>query len=381
MQSVSQVHFEQRRVILRNFSGCGLMFVLIFCGMYQAKRNILDVQAAQDCGDSLQTSASVLKPLAPAEDLRPSFDGTHLLYSAPGKQGAAWQVWERTADGSEARQITHCAADCMQAEYLPGDQIVYTAKNTGGAWGASSIFVSRLDGSDAHPITFGPGNFQVLRVLHNGRILLAANAPLTMTGKTKAQRALYQIRPDGSGLYRLPQPVAQRYAQDAQPSTSTTSVGLLPSPAVTHAAPLLYPSILHLELKTGRMLCLNATQTMDTASGRLAGSIAQVRVLALERDGNERTLGSVPVEQDGSFYMTVPADKPVRFELLNKQGAVVHEQKSWIWTRPGEDRGCAGCHENPAVAPENHWPLALKRLDTPMLVGATTALTQKDGKE
>lgn len=353
--------------------------LLVLWVLWSAQQSLC-VLSAQDCDAPLLASAPARQSQTPAADMRPSWDGTHVLYAAPGKQGAAWQVWERDADGSAARQVTHCAADCTQAEYLPDQQIVYTAKNTDGAWGASSIFVSRLDGSDAHPITFGPGDFQVVCVLHNGRILLAANAPLTTVGKTKAQRVLYQIRPDGSGLYRLPPSVAQRYTQEEQLRTSKISAGQVSASAATRAVPLRYPSILHLELKTGRMLCLNATQTIDTHSGRRAGSITQVRVLALARDGRERILGSAPVEPDGSFYMTVPANMPVRFQLLNTQGTVLHEQKSWIWTRPGEDRGCAGCHENPAVAPENHWPLALKRLDTPTPVGTTTAHVQKDGK-
>jgi hypothetical protein len=28
-----------------------------------------------------------------------------------------------------------------------------------------------------------------------------------------------------------------------------------------------------------------------------------------------------------------------------------------------------GCHENKAIAPENRWPLALKRFDTPTPLG------------
>ena len=44
--------------------------------------------------------------------------------------------------------------------------------------GASSqLWVSKLDGSDAHPITFGPGDFQVETVLKNGMILATARSP------------------------------------------------------------------------------------------------------------------------------------------------------------------------------------------------------------
>jgi hypothetical protein len=144
---------------------------------------------------------------------------------------------------------------------------------------------------------------------------------------------------------------------------------IAPFVVAPHKAPIVYPSILHLGEKTGRLLCLDSHVSMDAPHGRIAAPIAQVRVLALERDGQERVLGDAPVEKDGSFYMTVPADTPVRFALLDAKGNVVHAQKSWIWVRPGEDRGCLGCHEDQALAPENHSPQTLGRFDTPTPVG------------
>ena len=82
-------------------------------------------------------------------------------------------------------------------------------------------------------------------------------------------------------------------------------------------------------------------------------------------ENQERILGQAPVEKDGSFYVEVPADQPVRFELLGASGKLLVAEKSWIWARPGEQRGCAGCHADKALAPENRWPMTLKRFDTP----------------
>ena len=79
----------------------------------------------------------------------------------------------------------------------------------------------------------------------------------------------------------------------------------------------------------------------------------------------ESVLGEAPMEEDGSFYIAVPPDKPVRFEVLDAAGRVVRAQRSWIWARSGEEHGCVGCHEDRAVAPENRWPMALRRFDTP----------------
>ena len=79
----------------------------------------------------------------------------------------------------------------------------------------------------------------------------------------------------------------------------------------------------------------------------------------------ESLLGDAPMEEDGSFYIAVPPDQPVRFEELDAAGHVVRAQKSWIGARSGEEHGCVGCHEDRAVAPENRWPMALRRFETP----------------
>ena len=56
----------------------------------------------------------------------------------------------------------------------------------------------------------------------------------------------------------------------------------------------------------------------------------------------ESLLGEAPMEEDGSFYIAVPPDKPVRFEVLDGAGHVVRAQRSWIWARSGEEHGCVG---------------------------------------
>jgi hypothetical protein len=142
-------------------------------------------------------------------------------------------------------------------------------------------------------------------------------------------------------------------------------------PLEPHGTPRNYWSILHPQLKTGRVICLNAYLSAAAPGGRLRTSIDRVRVLMLDANQrNEQVLGEAPVEKDGSFYVTVPADRPMRFELLDAKGRIIQAQRSWVWTRPGEDMGCLGCHDDKAMAPPNHWPEALSRFDTPVALGA-----------
>ena len=131
-----------------------------------------------------------------------------------------------------------------------------------------------------------------------------------------------------------------------------------------HPAALAYHSILHPDHKSGRIICLDAYASKDFANGRLPGQIVRVRALVKSQYG-EKILGEAPVEQDGSFYATVPADTPIRLQLLGAHGEVLRQQRSWMWVRTGEDRGCVGCHESQTLAPENRSPMTLQRFDTP----------------
>ena len=154
-------------------------------------------------------------------------------------------------------------------------------------------------------------------------------------------------------------------------SSSVQAVGI-----ALHPAALAYRSILHPDRKSGRIICLDAYASKDFANGRLPGQIVRVRALLKVQDG-EKILGEAPVERDGSFYATVPADLPVRLQLIGAHGEILKQQRSWMWVRTGEDRGCVGCHESQVLAPENRSPLTLQRLDTPTLL--TGEMVSKPG--
>jgi hypothetical protein len=60
----------------------------------------------------------------------------------------------------------------------------------------------------------------------------------------------------------------------------------------------------------------------------------------------KRVLGTVPVEEDGSAYFTVPSEKFVYFQLLDKDGMMIQSMRSGTYVQPGETQGCVGCHED-----------------------------------
>ncbi|MEK7798670.1 MAG: hypothetical protein AAB297_02480, partial [Acidobacteriota bacterium] len=80
-----------------------------------------------------------------------------------------------------------------------------------------------------------------------------------------------------------------------------------------------------------------------------------------------------PVLPDGSFFVEVPADTPLRLTLLHRDGRPLAALASGIWVRPNENRGCIGCHEERDRAPENRQPLAVLRPAVGLAFGAAGA--------
>ncbi|MGO9337709.1 MAG: hypothetical protein ACLPY1_09400 [Terracidiphilus sp.] len=148
---------------------------------------------------------------------------------------------------------------------------------------------------------------------------------------------------------------------------------LEPLVVAPRARPKRHPSGLH-DWSYANMVALDARQSRE---GDLHVAPAQVRLESMDSEGHAVTIGTAPVEKDGSFYVRTPADKPIRFALLDAKGAVVRQEHGWFWIRGGEQRYCVGCHTGPERSPENRVPAVLLRTTTPVdLTGVTSvALT------
>lgn len=87
-----------------------------------------------------------------------------------------------------------------------------------------------------------------------------------------------------------------------------------------------------------------------------------------------RFLGEVPLEEDGSFHVQVPANTPVQLQLVDADGLALRSS-AWIWTRNHANQGCVGCHEDPERTPPNRLAKALEApaavLDLPVALRRT----------
>jgi hypothetical protein len=123
-----------------------------------------------------------------------------------------------------------------------------------------------------------------------------------------------------------------------------------------------HPSGLH-DWAFGNLLALDARQSR---SGALPTAPAAVRAETMDGTGRVVSLGTAPVEKDGSFFVQATGDQALRFILLDAEGRTLRQEQGWFWVRRGEQRICVGCHTGPERAPDNRVPEVLLRTTTPV---------------
>jgi len=131
---------------------------------------------------------------------------------------------------------------------------------------------------------------------------------------------------------------------------------------------------LNLSYPTGLIMCQDINLTALTGTkGESIHKATKIEVL-----GMDKSLGIVPVEEDGSFFLKVIADLPFRVRTLDDNNKVIYSSSDWIWVRPFERRGCVGCHEDHELAPENIVPLAVNKW--PVLIPVDTINSKEKRK-
>lgn len=177
-----------------------------------------------------------------------------------------------------------------------------------------------------------------------------------------ASAAVFRLAPDATS------PGTPLFADPQWNSIEASVVAARPEPAGHTSA-----------VKTGAtsatLLCLNVNNSSDPAAGGNPAPAAELRVFAPSDAGPPRVLGQVPVAADGSVLVTLPVNVPLGFDTLDAGGNILRHQPPFVWLLPGENRGCAGCHEPRNQSPRNIRPLAVLgeplHLDAPGQPAAT----------
>lgn len=151
---------------------------------------------------------------------------------------------------------------------------------------------------------------------------------------------------------------------------STNACPLVPRPV-----PPVLPSQLPVETSDqGSVLVADVYQGLK---GIPRGTVKEIRVIqifpkttpvggtppvGLAGEENARAvLGEVPVEEDGSVHLAVPARKPILFQLLDENGMACQTMRSLTYLQPGERVSCIGCHENRTDVSQSTLPMAAQR--------------------
>ena len=121
--------------------------------------------------------------------------------------------------------------------------------------------------------------------------------------------------------------------------------------------PFILPSPVELNNPTAILMSQDINHSMLPVNKGISGDSAASRIRVSTLEGE---LAVVEVKADGSFYLKLDADIPLRIETLNSQGEIVRGPSDWIYLRANERRACVGCHANPELAPKNIQPLAVK---------------------
>ena len=264
-------------------------------------------------------------------------DGRILFESGfPLGAGSTAELYVAYADGSgvESYRCDHGRARWGGTQLASGD-VVFTHG------GALARFTSAL----AHEDPVGAP-----RAEYAGAIAETASGAWLVSARAagEAHFAIHLWKPGTSSLRSV---LARRGDDLVEPALLTPRV-----------APRRHPSGLH-PWDYGNLLALDARVSL---AGNLQQAPASVRLETMDAEGRVTVKGTAPVEPDGSFFAKVPADRPIRFVLLGRDGAVMRREQGWFWVRGGEQRACVGCHASPARSPENRVPGVLLRTTTPV---------------
>ena len=302
-----------------------------------------------------------------------SFDGRRFLFAGRARPGEAPAIWERGIDRSRLRKVTEGNGDPSGPIYLPGGRILYSDRpGRGAATEARSLFSCAPDGSDTERLTFGDHQDIHARILADGRVRFDRRI---LTPAPLPDPLDLVIHPDGTMVSAMFGRERDRGGEAGLPPVEPPKGDRLlgAAEAAPRKVPPILTSVIRTEWTTGTLLCLNAyASRIPSVAGLPRGAVQRVRITTPSPEPGEGDLSAeAPVMSDGSFFVEVPADTPLRIHLLGEGGEVLASSLSGVWVRANENHGCIGCHEATELAPENRQPLAVGRPPESLLLALT----------
>jgi hypothetical protein len=306
-------------------------------------------------------------------------------------------------EGSSAKSVlplTYMSASAVPADVLADGRILFEAGFPLGEGATPELFLVYSDGSGVesyrcdHPVNAAGARWGG-RQLSSGDVVFTHGGSLARFSSSLAHEErvtaphgeyagaiaetatgewLVSARDSANANYTLkiwkPGTAAMRtvLAQDREDLVAPVVVA-------ERDRPRRHPSGLH-DWNYANLLALDARVSRD---GALKGMPTTVRLETQDAAGHAVTMGTAPVELDGSFFVKAPADRAIRFVLLDAKGSVLRQERGWLWIRSGEQRICVGCHAGPEHAAENRVPAVLLRTTTPVDLTGSAQSLQRGG--
>lgn len=279
--------------------------------------------------------------------------------------------------------ITFLQSSAIPSDVLADGRILFESTFPLGSGTTAEIYLTYSDGSGVESyrcdhgaarwggrqltsgdvvFTHGPSLARFTSPLaHEERIVVPAGTYAGDIAETPSGEWLVSARPTGTASFSI------HIWKPGAPSTRTVlqiaGKNLVePVLLAPRTRPHRHPTALH-PWDYANLLALD---TRISRNGDLKSDPATVRIETQDANGHALALGTAPIEKDGSFFVKIPGDKPLRFAVLDAKGSVLRQEHGWFWSRAGEQRYCVGCHAGPERAPENRVPAVLLRTTEPV---------------
>jgi len=249
------------------------------------------------------------------------------------------------ADGQEA-PLTHRVLRMTQPQPMPDSQNIVVVTQGGLALVGPSRYTEQIVTPD-----YKERSYTTPFPLPDGRIMCAST--LKTPDRTKVDLGLYVFDPETRKLELL-------YNDPAAADFEAR-------PVFARSRPPILASKQRHQGYSGHFVCASVFTSQErfvAERGRYIRLIEGVPVFARHStQTNEhevwknhggtlaRVLGTVPLAPDGSFFIEVPADRLLQFQVLDSNRRVLGNQLTWMYTRADETKSCVGCHEIPNTAP------------------------------
>jgi hypothetical protein len=306
-----------------------------------------------------------------------------------------------TNAGSTVLQISYLPTSAVPVDVLLDGRILFEANFPLGLGSTPDLYLVYTDGSGVESYrcdhgTGGPVGRWGGRQLASGDVVFTHGAsisrftsPLAKEDAIAAPNAEYagDIAETASGAWLLSArtTTGAHYELNIWKPGANVLQSLLadngkdivePALVAPRTRPKRHPSGLH-DWNYANLLALDARQSRRS---ELAVTPKTVQLEELDVNGKTVVLGRARVEADGSFFVSVPADKPIHFALLDENGGVLRQEHGWFWVRRGEQRICVGCHTGPERSAANSAPAVLLRSTVPTNLSAVFVADNAQGE-